>query len=272
MALAQNVMLNGVLDALQQKKTLPVGVAQQQQQTMQMPQQPPQQAPASLGGVPQNFWTPGVNGGNAQFNMPQSVLQAVQAGAGGGQGGLPGGGAPGLRGGNPTDSNLQAPPAKNQYDIGADVGGRLGLPADPISQGISNSLSKAVGFNINDPLGIFHQKAKDSYNIWGTPQQNAANAQAGDYNAYMNANADLMPAYEKLQASDPRGYDHMLKSFDLNGNKKLEPGEYGQWHYQNAGKKEGRALTPVAGMQPRQAPTLQQLQSGRGGVLGYLGG
>ena len=235
----------GVLEELQ-KKTLPVGVAQQQQQTMQMPQQPPQ-APAS---IPQNYWTPGANGGNAQFNIPQSVLQAVAAGAGGMRPGA-GGGAPGLRGGNPTDSNLQSEPAPSAM---TSVGERvLGMPADPVG----NALSKAVGFDLGDPLGIFHQKATNSYNIWGTPQQNAKTATAGDYNAYMNANADLMPAYEKLQASDPRGYSHMLKSFDLNNDKKLQPGEYGQWHYQNAGQKEGRALTPVAGIRPP-------------GVLGYL--
>ena len=332
MGLARQTMLNGVLDAVQQKKPQPgpeinpgvlqmlqqqrpmmsgpVGVNQPPPQTMMQmpkpqigpeinrqdpnvprpPQQPPMQPPPDIGGVPQNYWTPGANGGNAQFNMPQSVLQAVQAGAGG-QGGLPGGGAPGLRGGNPVDSGVSnpvSPPGPMLESLSQNVTGsdasllnnlQAGTGADWVAQGgpsIAARLTpKMAGGTALDPFGLFKKPAADSMNIWGTPQQNAKTAQAGDYNAYMNANADLMPAYEKLQTADPRGYSHMLKSFDLNGNKKLEPGEYGQWHYQNAGKKEGRALTPVAGIRPGQTgqtPTLQQLQSGRGGVLGYLGG
>lgn len=128
----------GVLQMLQQQAPMPggpIGVSQPQPNPMmQMPRPPP--PPPSIGGVPQNFWTRGANGGNAQFHMPQSVLEAVQAGAGGGYGGQ------NTRGNRPTIAQLAAMQAPVRKEL------------DPIAA------TNATGRRFNDP-GFMNNDGSD---------------------------------------------------------------------------------------------------------------
>jgi hypothetical protein len=100
--------------------------------------------------------------------------------------------------------------------------------------------------SVFDPLGItgdYNAKATNAYDVWGTPADNAGKAGAYDWQKYFDDNG-FQGALDDLPQDDPRGYRDMVESFDLNQNGKVDPVEFAQWHYQNAGQKEGRSISP----------------------------
>lgn len=84
---------------------------------------------------------------------------------------------------------------------------------------------------------------------WGTPQENAGEAQGFDGAAYLNQNGDLVSAFNNLSDRDQR---YIATSFDFDGNGRIDQNEYGNWHYQTYGRDEGRAAPASA---PGAAPT-----------------
>lgn len=102
---------------------------------------------------------------------------------------------------------------------------------------------------------VFGVKGKGSggsaVDQWGTPQENAGEAQGFDGAAYMNQHGDLVSAFNNLSDRDER---YIATSFDFDGNGRIDQNEYGNWHYQTYGKNEGRAV-PAAqgGTQPATA-------------------
>lgn len=102
--------------------------------------------------------------------------------------------------------------------------------------------SSVLGFNVWDPLGFNKKSATDAYDVFGKPQDNSKNAGAYDYAAYTNSNPDVLDWANTLQTKDPRGYDLLKKSYDLDADGELSLGEYGQAHYTSFGKKEGRSI------------------------------
>lgn len=201
---------------------------------------------------------------NAWLGLPQ-VADTVGANGNGLLNGLAGGGTAG--GYVPYDAaaapkgtapSLSAsitghdPSLYNAVANGKDLGEWFVNGGPSVSHAAANKITDSLGLpKFTDPLGLFRTKAKNAFDVWGTMDQNAARAgeDGYDYQAYYDANPDFAPHLEGLKTSDPRGYRDMLQSFDFDRNGQVDPAEFGQWHYQNAGKNEGRSIQTMADTQ-----------------------
>lgn len=98
--------------------------------------------------------------------------------------------------------------------------------------------------NFVDPFGILKEGTGGSAtDIWGTPQDNAADAGRYDYAGYVSSNPDVQNWFNNLSDRDAR---YAATAYDINGDGRLSQAEAGQMHYEQHGQREGRAINPAA--------------------------
>ena len=102
-----------------------------------------------------------------------------------------------------------------------------------------NALGEILGF---DPVG--QTQGATSPAVPGAQAQPSGNA----FSAYLDQNPDLAQEYQSF-GSRPGGYafgPNLPNSYDANGNSRVDPAEYGQFHFENFGQNEGRQLPNMA--------------------------
>jgi hypothetical protein len=103
------------------------------------------------------------------------------------------------------------------------------------------------------PQNAFSQFASGSYGTQSPAQQReaAAQQQTDQYQAYMDANPDLMQHYSNNNVANS---PHLLggggAGADLDGDGTISPAEFGRYHYNTHGRSEGRALPASNALSP----------------------
>lgn len=98
------------------------------------------------------------------------------------------------------------------------------------------------------PANVFAEYASGSYGALSPMQQReqAAQQNTNQYQAYLDANPDLMAHYSQNNiANSPHLLGGGGRGADLDGNGVISPAEFGQYHYETHGRNEGRALPEV---------------------------